>query len=557
MADPASRKEEPLIHGLLLLLMALTLIGMSSGDAAAQNAPILRVPLAKLDIKPALIETRGAPRGTLTIAMHFALDPGWLDPLEHSYAVTQQMYDYLVHDTMIKPMPYGYVTYGLAEHAELAADFRRAAFRLRPGLKFHDGQPLTTADVKWTYENFKGAYAKLFHDKLEHVQVVDDRTIVFHFKEPFIDFMDLYNGGVGGIGWIVPRHYYEQAGRDGFKAKPIGAGPYKLVSQQAGVQMVFEAFGDYWRRTPATKTIVVKGIRDPTARMAGLQTGELDLAFGMTGKLLSRLMSDRSLRWDPNFTGPWWLMFPGYNEQGSPFRDKRVRQAVSLAINRQFLVKQETQGISKSWGNWISPENRDALQGQDAPVPEYNLEKAKQLMAQAGFPDGFEVEYLPFPPYFDMGERVLTDLRAIGIRGKLQSLEGPAFRAKIGQGRKGVPGNRTIVQNIDPRAGGSKANVAVYAVCGSPASFVCEPQIETLWTKHQASLDLAERERLIKSIQRILLDDYYFVPIYWNSFVHGIGPRVLPEGKAVSKYWDTLNAPYPWPWEVWEVKADR
>jgi len=252
-------------------------------------------------------------------------------------------------------------------------------------------------------------------------------------------------------------------------------------------------------------------------------------------------------------------MFPGYNEPGSPFHDKRVRQAVSLAVNRQFLVQQETQGIGKPWGNWISPENRDALRGdgKDVPVPEYNIEKAKQLMAQAGFPDGFEFEYTPFPPYFDMGERILTDLRAIGIRGKLQVLEGPAFRAKIGQGRKAYAGNRTIVQNIDPRAGGAKANLAVYAVCGSTASFVCEPQIEALWTKHQASLDVVERERLVKRIQKILLDEYYFVPIYWNPFVHAVGPRVLPEGQGFHRYWDTLNAPYPWPWEVWEVRADR
>ena len=542
---------------LLALIAAMAFVVTNPHGVNAQK-PILSGPLAKLDIKPAQVDAaRGAAKGTLTVAMHFALDPGWLDPLEHSYAITQQMYDYLVHDTLIKPMPYGYVTYGLAEHAELAADFRRVAFRLRPGLKFHDGHPLTTADVKWTYENYKGAYAKAFHDKLEHIETVDDRTIVFHFKEPFIDFMDLYNGGVSGIGWIVPKHYYEKAGRDGFKAKPIGAGPFKLMSQQAGVQMTFEAFDEYWRRTPAAKTIVVKGVRDPAARVAGLQTGELDLAFGMTGKLLPRVMTDSKLRWDPNYTGPWWLMFPGYNEPGSPFKDKRVRQAVSLAINRTFLVKQETQGIGKPWGNWISAENRDALQGSEAPVPEFNLEKAKQLMKEAGVPDGVEVDYLPFPPYFDMGERILTDLRAVGIRGKLQSLEGPAFRAKIGQGRKGVPGNRTIVQNIDPKAGGSRSNIAVYAVCGSPSSFICEPQIEALWTKHQASVDVGERERLVKAIQKILLDEYYFVPVYLNPFVPGIGPRVLPEGKGVSKYWDTLNAPYPWPWEIWEVKADR
>src|SRR5262245_15026873 len=282
-----------MIRGLLILIGALGFSIVSGHDAAAQKAQILSGPLAKLDIKPAQIETaRGTPRGTLTVAMHFALDPGWLDPLEHSYAITMQMYDYLVHDALIKPMPQGYTTYSLAEQAELSADFRRAAFRLRPGLKFHDGQPLTTADVKWTYENFKGAYAKTFHDKLENIQIVDDRTIVFHFKEPFVDFMDLYNGGVAGIGWIVPRHYYEKVGRDGFKAKPIGAGPYKLVSQQAGVQMAFEAFDDYWRRAPATRTIVVKGVRDLTTRMAGLETGELDLAFGMTGKLLPRLMAE-------------------------------------------------------------------------------------------------------------------------------------------------------------------------------------------------------------------------------------------------------------------------
>jgi peptide/nickel transport system substrate-binding protein len=543
-----------------VLIVVLLLAPTSSKlmAAASKPAPILSGPLAKLDIKDAVIETaRGKPKGKLTIAQHFALDPGWLDPLEHIYALTQGTYDYLVHDALIKPMPQGEFTYSLAEHAEMTADFTKAAFRLRAGLKFQDGHPLTTQDVKWTYENYKGVNSKLFHDKLQRIEIVDDRTIIFHFKEPFVEFLDLCNGGISGIGWIVPEHYYKKVGRDGFKANPMGAGPYKFVSQEAGVQMVFEAWEQYWRRSPGVKTIVVRGVTDLTARMAGLQTGELDLAFGMTGKLLPRLMADRNLRWDPNFTGPWWLLFPGYNEPDSPFHDKRVRQAVSLAINRQFLVKQETQAIGIPWGNWISAENRDALRGdgKDLPVPEYNPEKAKHLVAQAGFPNGFDFEwYVPFVPYFDMGERILTDLRAVGVRGKLQVLEGPGFRAKIAQGRKGYPGNRTIVQNIDPRPGGAKANIGVYAVCGSSASFVCEPQIEKLWAKHQASVDLEERDRLIKAIQRILIEEYYFVPIYLNPFVHAVGPRVLPEGDGFHRYWDTLHAPYPWPWEVWEVK---
>ena len=96
-----------------------------------------------------------------------------------------------------------------------------------------------------------------------------------------------------------------------------------------------------------------------------------------------------------------------------------------------------------------------------------------------------------------MGERVLVDLRAVGIRGKLEVLEGPAYRAKIGRGRKGFEGNRTIVQNIDPRAGGAAASIRVYAVCESPSSFVCEPQIENLWKNYLESVDPEVRNEAV------------------------------------------------------------
>src|SRR5215472_17201240 len=163
----------------------------------------------------------------------------------------------------------------------------------------------------------------------------------------------------------------------------------------------------------------------------------------MTGKLLQRVMADPKLRWNPNFTSPWHLVFPGYNEPTSPFHDKRVRQAISLAINRQFLTRQETQGIGKPWGNWISHETRDALRG-----------------------DGSDFDwYVPFAPYYDMAERILNDLRAVGIRSKMQMLDAPAYMAQTSKGRKGFPGNRTIVQRIDPRPGGAKALIRLYAVC--------------------------------------------------------------------------------------------
>lgn len=545
----------------LIGLVCLLLAGAAGGGAAsAQSAaeqPILSGPLAKLDIKPAEIVTpRGKPQGTLTIAQHFALDPGWLNPLEHSYSGTQQEYDYFVHDALIKTMPQGIATYSLAEHAEISADFKNAAFRLRAGLKFQDGTPLTSADVQWTYEHFKGARAQLFHDKLDRIEIKDDRTIVFHFKEPFLDFMDLYNGNVSGIGWIVPGKYYDKVGSDGFKQHPIGAGPFKLVSQEPGAQMVFEAWDGYWRRTPGVAKIVVKGIRDPASRLAGLQTGELDLTYGMTGKLLPRVMSDKNLRWDKNFTSAWFLAFPGYTDKESPFHDQRVREAVSLAVNRVFLARQETQGIGIPWGNWLSSEQPDALRGdgKDLPVPQYDPEKAKKLLADAGFPGGFSFDwYVPFVPYFDMGQRILADLGAVGIHGKLEVLEGPAYRAKLGQGRKGFPGNRTILQAIDTRS--AAESIGIYAVCGGGASLVCDPKVDALWKKYQDSTDPEERASLSAEVQHMLIENYYLVPIYMNPFVHAVGPHVAPAGDGFHKYWDTKDAPYPYPWEDWQVTA--
>jgi ABC-type transport system substrate-binding protein len=148
----STRWTLPLALGLAILL-ATSDHSHAQGTAAR---PILSGPLVKLDIKPAEIVTpRGKPQGMLTVAQHFALDPGWLNPLEHSYVLTQQHYDYIVHDALIKAMPQGDWTYSLAEHAEMSADYRNAAFRLRAGLKFQDGTPLTTADVKWTFENYK------------------------------------------------------------------------------------------------------------------------------------------------------------------------------------------------------------------------------------------------------------------------------------------------------------------------------------------------------------------------------------------------------------------
>lgn len=544
---------------MLTLVTALVmLIAKPYGTAVA--AQILSGPLARLDIKEAIIEQGGVARGTFTTAQHFGLSPKWLDPQEQIAALTQQHYEYIVHDALIKTMPQGLLTYSLAEHAEMSADFTRAAFRLREGLKFHDGTPLTTADVKWCYENYRGVSAKTFKENTARVEIVDDRTIIFHFNKPFLDFLTLYNGDNTGIGWIVPRDYYQKVGPDGFKGHPIGAGPFKFVSQDVGVQMVFEAWDDYWRKVPGVKKLVVRGIGGPggaATRLAGLKTGELDLAYGFTGKILPQVLKDSELRWTPNFTAPWVLFFPHWEDPESPFHDKRVRQAISLAINRQFLIQQETQGLGVPWGNWIGAEFDDVLQ---LPLPEYDPEKARKLLAEAGYPDGLQLDGLiPFTPYLDMGERLLADLGLVGIKAPLETYDGPQYRGKRSRGRQGYDSKATILKSIAMTPGAAASAIRLFGICEASASFICDDRIEALWKQYNASIDPETRKKLSQDIQRIIVEDFLAVPLYINPFVHAVGPRVLPQGKAAQgegfhQYWASPQAPYPYPWEEWKVK---
>ena len=207
---------------------------------------------------------------------------------------------------------------------------------------------------------------------------------------------------------------------------------------------------------------------------------------------------------------------------------------MSLAINRRFAVETETMGIGIPSGDWTVPIYPDSV---ELPVPEYNPEKAKQLLDDAGYPDGFEIDGLvPFVPYFSQGERYLADLAEIGIRGKLITMEGPSYRAARGKGRDGYEGNSTILHSISGVPGVATHTIRIFATCDSPSSFICTPEIEELWKKWQSGATWEERNAVSAQLQKIIIENYYAVPIFWNPFVHAIGPRVLPEGDGFHKY---------------------
>src|SRR5881628_1304626 len=192
-----------------------------------------------------------APQGTLTWGIHTTLAPRWLDPGDTEAFITPFMVLYAIHDALVKPMPGGDNTPSLAESWTVSKDGLTYEFVLRKGVKFHNGDPVTAEDVKYSFDRYRGASAKLLKDRVREVQIVDPARVRFVLKEPWPDFMTFYGTSATGAAWIVPKKYIEKVGDDGFKKAPIGAGPYKFVSFNPGVDLVMEAFEGYWRKVPS------------------------------------------------------------------------------------------------------------------------------------------------------------------------------------------------------------------------------------------------------------------------------------------------------------------
>src|SRR5215813_8989372 len=203
-------------------------------------------------------QSASAPSGHMTWASHVALAPTWFDPAETSGIITPFMVLYALHDALVKPMPGNAMAPSLAESWTMAKDGLSYEFVVRKGVLFQNGDPLTADDVKFSFERYRGAAAKLLKEKVAAVEVVDSHRVRFRLKEAWPDFMTFYGSPATGAGWIVPRKYVEKVGDEGFKKAPIGAGPYKLVSYNPGVDLVFEAHDRYWRKVPAVKRLVFK-----------------------------------------------------------------------------------------------------------------------------------------------------------------------------------------------------------------------------------------------------------------------------------------------------------
>jgi peptide/nickel transport system substrate-binding protein len=484
-----------------------------------------------------------APEGTLTIGLHVTLVSRWLDPGETEALITPFMVLYALHDALVKPMPGNLNTPSLAESWTVSKDGTTYDFVIRKNARFHNGDPVTADDVKFSFHRYTGGGAKLLKDKVKEVQVVAANRVRFVLKEPWPDFLASYGTSATGAGWIVPKKYVERVGEEGFKKAPIGAGPYKFVSFTAGVELVLEAFPDYWRKAPSIKRLVMRSIPEESTRAAAVRTGEVDLTYLLSAPIAEELRRTPGTRIvAPLVYGIYWLDFLDQWDKKSPWSDRRVRLAASLAIDRPAINQAEMLGLGRVTGGFVPPTFDFALAIEP---PKLDPARARQLLTEAGYPNGFDAgDLTPLPPYTALGEAVGNYLQGIGIRTRVRTMERAAYLSAWRE--KKLKG---LLIGATGAAGNAAARLEPFFTRNGIYAYGSLPEIDELFQRQAREQDRKAREALLHRIQRIVADQTLAAPIFQQAFIWGVGPRVAEAGAGLIE-----GYPYAAPCEDLKLK---
>ena len=485
-----------------------------------------------------------ASQGQLTWAVHVSLAPTWLDPAETPGLLTPFMVLYAVHDGLVKPMPGNPMAPSLAESWKGTPDGLTYTFTLRRGAKFHNGEPVTASDVKFSFERYRGTSSKVFKERVAGVDVVDPLTVRIRLKQPWPDFMTFFGTPATGAAWIVPKKYVESVGDDGFKKAPVGAGPYKFVSFNPGVELVLEAFDGYWRKAPSVKRLVFKSIPDDSTRLAMLKRGEADIVYSLRGVLGEEVKKTPGLAFKPTLTTfTEWILFTEQWNPKSPWADKRVRLAANLAVDRQAINQAEYLGAGRPTFS-IIPRGMDFYWAP--PTYAYDPAKAKALLAEAGYPNGFDGGAISSDMvYAPIIEVAANYLQTVGIRVTVRALERAAFVKENGEKKL-----RPLVRTASAASGNAATRIEAFVISEGAFAYGGYPDIDGLFREQATEMDRKKREATLHKIQQLMHERIMTLPLTEPAFLNGVGPRVAESGLGLIP-----NFLYTAPYEDLKLKA--
>ncbi|MEW6188058.1 MAG: ABC transporter substrate-binding protein [Thermodesulfobacteriota bacterium] len=413
---------------------------------------------------------------------------------------------------------------GLAKSWKIAPDWKTIDFTLRNDVTFHNGDKFTAEDVKFSMDTYlrkdlKYLFTPLWSRTIEKVEVVGPYQVRFHLRaaDP---------GLLGRLWWstgMMPKKYREQVGDKGFADKPVGTGPFKWVEYKQDVYWKVEAVKKHFRHTPAIKTFKMLYVPEHSTRLAMLKAGEVDITE-LIGPHAMEAKNDPNLKIElckyPTLTAITFadLTFP---KDSSPFHDIRVREAASLAIDREGITKKVLFGMSEPYGDFCSP----VTMGHDPSIkPDpYNPERAKKLLAEAGYPKGFETVFTTTSTSRYWVEAITSNLGEVGIKAKIEVMEGGAYTAGfVGKKFRGL-----LAQALWVHAEQSaSADANDYFVSYMPFCYNTTPEIQKAIIDGAGAIADDDLKAVGIKISKAIRESRNKALLWANHVPYGLGSRV-------------------------------
>ena len=453
-----------------------------------------------------------------------------LDPQNINSSPDNRIF-FIIYNTLVE-MDYekGELYSDLAESYKQLSD-TEWQFNLRKGVKFHDGSEMTAEDVKFSLDRAKNsAVVASKMNGVKEVQIVDDYTIKIILESPNMAFLyNLFHTGCS----ILPKKLVEEQGEDEFFKHPVGTGPYKFESWSAGEEIVMTRFDDYYDYDDSNpnKTLTFRVMPESSSRMIALESGEVDIVDYIAPVDVEKVSSNSELELLQN-TGLDFI-FLGLNCSMKPFDNVKVRQALAYAINKDDVVTGVLEGLGQPATTVVGPTIAYYYDGMD--THQYNLEKAKELLAEAGYPDGFTMELVVRDDDTLRTAQILqNNFAQINVTVDIKQLEYATYTETCADGRAqaylGSHANAGDTDNslrplfYSTKEQGTK-NWHKYS----------NPEVDAKIDEANQTSDTSKREELYKELQTILVDECPIIPIYSQTINIGVrkgiaGVYPIPHG---------------------------
>ena len=461
-----------------------------------------------------------------------------------------------VYEGLTSTDPKGTVLPGLAESWKVSPDGKSYEFKLRKGVTYVNGDPVVAEDVAFVFANSKDPKNVLTLSPQAHwkgVEILDAETVRYTLDTPDADFLKTVGSSFQNL--LISKKYYDRVGgEEGFEKAPVGTGPYKVVDRRVKEGWILERYEGYWGEKPQIKTAEFRVIPEPSTRAAALKVGEIDFSANFPPSFMEDLEKTGGFKLIQNPAGNTiTIRINKLRETDpttgnpNPFLDKRVRQAMSYSIDRDAIIDKVLNGVGERVAVlFLGDVGYDP---ELKPYP-YDPNKAKQLLAQAGYPNGFDATFYGLlgeriPLSKEVGEAVANYTTAVGIRIKVVNEEYAAWLARTQRAQsQGKPNEFYPIGYGMSFVGGTgtpwlKWNILTCASTGP--DWTCDPEFDKQLNQLKTEGDVKKAEELVKAMARKQHEEQWTIVLYRNVVMYAMKDRLEFTPTAQSQYVELRN----------------